>query len=544
MDRLFAIFIEWAKKDKRWPFLLLLVIPVTFTCIQKYFELSFQETAWHWCFWIGTGALFILSGVLYWAVLPQELNKRLLKVGCPLSFFGIILIVVGIWQTIPSKLPEDRLVLAIVRFTPISPGADEEANNLPHRIEQELRDKQLKGAPIEIKRLSIQVEGTDEQARQEVAMSLGISRKGGSHVVLWGDVRKDEGELYVEPHLTIARQLQKIPIEERKLKKYTSYEPEHINFKKRLSNEIADVVILVYGLAYYNAMDWDKAIQILDHVQTNEGYLYKGLSLDNRAQQALNPQQDLQAAIAAYEKIIGSGPWNLNIQTDPLIWTAYLNRASVLATLSITAQSKEAIDYLRQVIMAYENTLQIQPRTELPLYWAVQNNLVNALCELSARVECEEGNELLMKALEVNMDPLQDNTRSELPQQWAMTQNCLGYALYNLGIRIEGNKGNKLLREAVERHQAALQFYKRTNFFKEWATAQNNLGVALCELGIRLRDNEGMRNLKEALTCFKNALLFYNETLYQEDHRGILANKLKVIQIIESLSKPKPEITP
>jgi len=544
MGMLTDIFTEWVKKENRWPLLLLLAIHGAFILSQNYFELSFRETAWHWSFWIVSGVVFIISGVLYCVIYLQGLRRRRLFIGGPLTFFGIVLIGGGLWQFMPSQLPEDRLVVAIAKFTPISPGADEEANNLPHRIEQELRDKQLKGAPIEIKRLSIQVEGTDEQARQEVAMSLGISRKGGSHMVLWGDVRKDEGELYVEPHLTIVRQLQKVPIEERKLKKYTSYEPEHINFKKRLSNEIADIVILVCGLAYYNAMDWDQAIQILDHVQSKEGYFYKGLCLDERAQQVVNPQQDLQAAIAAYEKIIGSGPWNLNIQTDPLIWTAYLNRASVLATLSITAQSKEAIDYLRQVIMAYENTLQIQPRTELPLYWAVQNNLVNALCELSARVECEEGNELLMKALEVNMDTLQDNTRSELPQQWAMTQNCLGYALCNLGIRIEGDKGNKLLREAVERHQAALQFHKRTNFFKEWATTQNNLGVALCELGIRLRDNEGMRNLKDALTCFDNALLFYNETHYQEDHRGILANKLKVIQIIESLSKPKPEVTP
>ena len=344
----------------------------------------------------------------------------------------------------------------------------------------------------------------------------------------------------MEPHLIVARQLRKVHIEERKLGEYVSYKPKHIDFKSRLSSEIADIMTLVYGIAYYEAGNWDQAIQILDHVQSKEGYSYKGLCLDERAQQAVNPQQDLQAAIETYEKIIGSGPWDLSAQSDPLTWSAYLSRAGAIATLSLTAQPKEALAYLRQAVKAFEDALQFHPRTELPLYWAIQSNLVNALCELSMRVGLEESNNLLLRAVEVNLDSLQDYTRSELPQQWAMTQNLLGYALYELGIRVGGAEGNKLLREAIKTYEPAFKVYTQAKMPKEWAATQNNLGDALCELGIQLGSNEGIRYLKDALASFDNALTVFDEKNYPEHYNGILNNKLKAIQLIESSSKSKP----
>ena len=346
------ILIEWAKQKKRWPLLLMLAIPLAlFPFSQNYYELSFKDTFCCWFFWVSNGLIFFLSGTLYWAVSYQELCR--LWVCIPLTFFGIVLILGGLWQLTPLPLPEDKLFVAIARFTPVSSVAKEEADNIAHRIKQELCEKQREGAPLEIRGLLTQVDGLDEQARHRSAILLCKSRKGNAHIILWGEVRKDEKELYVEPHFTVARQMQNARIEERNLKNYTNYEPEHIDFKKRLSNEIADIVTLVYGLAYYKTGRWDQAIQILDHVQSNEGYLYKGLCLHNRAEQSVNPQKDLQAAIEIYEKILGPDPLNLTLQSDLLTWTAYTNRANVIVALSLFAQPKESLAQLKYAVNVY-----------------------------------------------------------------------------------------------------------------------------------------------------------------------------------------------
>ena len=162
-NKLVEKLIEWFLREKRWPLLFLIPgIPCAFIFIQKFFELPFRETFSHWSFLISSGVLFILSGVLYWVIFTQSMPSHRRWRGIPIAVIGFVVLFLGLWQLKPPSLPEDKLVVTIVRFTPISSGADEEANNFPHRVEQKLREKHHEGVPLEIKRLSIEVSGDNE----------------------------------------------------------------------------------------------------------------------------------------------------------------------------------------------------------------------------------------------------------------------------------------------------------------------------------------------------------------------------------------------
>jgi tetratricopeptide (TPR) repeat protein len=275
MGQLLDFFIQWAKQGKRWPLLLLLLNPAAFGLVQQYFGLTFRETVAHGVYWILSGGIFVVSGILYWGILPRSRNRVLL--GGALSLCGVVFLAGAAWRLEPPSLPEDRFVIAIARFVPVSPAAVDEASNLPHRIVQLLQEKADNGVPLTAKLLSQQIEGPDEETRHEAAVKLARSRNGNAHVIVWGEVRKDEGELYVMFRLTVGRPFRRIRPEERGGESVVSV-ANHLEFKQQLSSQIADLVTVIYGLAYYNAGDWDRAIEILGHASSDEGSLYRGLS--------------------------------------------------------------------------------------------------------------------------------------------------------------------------------------------------------------------------------------------------------------------------
>jgi tetratricopeptide (TPR) repeat protein len=525
MSQLQEMLIDWAKKGKRWPLLpLLLGIPAAFYFIQAYFALSFRGTLTHPLFWVATGVLAILAGALYWAVFPRA--KLRLLAGGILALVGVGFLAGGFRRSTRPPLPEDRLVVAIARFSPVSPGANEEADNIPHRIGQRLQERQNQGAPLEIRLLSESVAGDDEGERRKAANALCTSRRVKAHVILWGEVRKDEGELYVKPRLTVGRQPLQAHIQEPSLGEFVSREPRQLEFKERLSKDIADVVGLVYGIAWCKVGRWDRALRILDDVKSNEGYLYKGLCLTQRAQSVANPRQDLEGALTAYEKIIGQPRlWKLTAWTDELTWAAYLNRANAIAARALSSPPEQSTAFLREAIEAYRAALQVHTRAELPQDWArTQNNLGNALRELGTRAGGEEGNKLLREAVEAFRAALQVHTQAELPQGWAATQNSLGNALVELGTRAGGEEGNKLLREAVEAYRAALQVATRAELPQGWAATQNGLGSALRELGTRTGGEEGNKLLREAVEAFRAALQVYTRAELPQGWAGTQNN--------------------
>lgn len=317
VSKLLDRFIEWALREKRWPLLFFIGYLPLFSFVRQFFELSFRETFRHWCFLVVGGVLLILSGLFYIAIVSPKTSR--LKSGAAILLAGALALIMGLLQFSPQPLSDDKLVVAIAGFTPVSAEAEAEAQNITHRIEGELREKQLDGAPLKIRRLTARVSGPDAEARRRAAIALCASPKGKAHVVLWGEVRKDAGELYVHPCLTIARQWRPARIQEDHLgAPFTptiSHEPTHLEFKKRLATEIADIVVVVYGLAYYRTGEWDRSISILKHADTQEACLMRGV--------AYLAKGDYQKSLAPLKKAVGRPRINVSAYNNLAI--AYLH---------------------------------------------------------------------------------------------------------------------------------------------------------------------------------------------------------------------------
>ena len=270
-----------------------LCVPLFFGIIQQYFSLSFRETFWHWTFLSINGLLFIFSGTLDRVFFPQKLHglfPNIFLVVC-----GALFLTGALWRLKPVSLPKDRLIVAVAQFNSVSPGAVDEADNIQHRIYQELK-KNHKGAPLEVKCLPDKVVGSGDQEKRKTAIQLTNTDRNSAHMVLWGDVRKDEEELFVEPHLTVVNHLPEASLEERTLQAYVSCEPNKLQFKKRLSTEIADVITVICGIAYCKAERWDAAIEVLRSVSSNEADFYKALSFYGSSIEKIDPKQDLRTS--------------------------------------------------------------------------------------------------------------------------------------------------------------------------------------------------------------------------------------------------------
>ena len=282
MNKLLDIFIEWAKTRERWPLLLLFAIPVAFSATQQYFDLTFRDTVHHWSFLIFSGSFIIISGFIHFAVSPNRLRLRYSWIASGFVLLGISTTIVGILQLKSPSLSKDRLVVAIALFTPINDAAKNEAKTLPHRIAKKLREKPQDAIPLEIKILDLEIIASSESKRHEVALNLGRSRQGAAHLILWGDVRKEDGELYIELQITVVQPLGKVIIDEQHRGEFVSTEPNFLQFKRMVSAKTADLVTFIYGLAFFKTSQWDKAVEVLTHVQSTEGRLYKALSLKGK----------------------------------------------------------------------------------------------------------------------------------------------------------------------------------------------------------------------------------------------------------------------
>jgi len=282
VGKLVDIFVEWAKKEGRWPLLFPLLLPGIVKFSQEYFQVSFRAATTHWSVLFAGGAVLIASGSLYWLLRRLDgVNDRIWS-GGSLALIGVILVAGGAWQLQPAPLPSDRLVVAIARLSAVTGGARDDADNLAHSLEQALRDKQQAGIPLEAKRLVIEVAGADERSRRATAIAIARSRESGAHVVVWGDVRRDEGQLYVEPRLTVARPLGKELPAERSMGRYSSEGPSHINFKKRLSTDVVEMVSFLYGLALFNAGRWQEAAGVFEKSKSPPNRLYYATTLINQ----------------------------------------------------------------------------------------------------------------------------------------------------------------------------------------------------------------------------------------------------------------------
>ena len=459
--------------SKHWALLFPLAgIPAAYAAAQNYFGLENGQVLTHWFFWTSS-ALF----VVFW------------------------------WLFKPGSLPEDILVVAVAPFLPANPETQKESADLARQIGRRLMDSQSEGVPLQVKYLSRPVTGKDERERRQSVLRLSQSREGRAHLILWGDVRKDQGKLLISARLTVTRCSERTPIALRRMGEFISPQPRHLPLPEFPADQPAALLNLANGLAYYNVNLLERAIKIFERVQSNEGHFYRALCLQRRSREVSNPQKYLRATIDAYQKLQSSAPQPLILEGDSVAMASRFNRAIALSILGRFAHPAEGIAYLREAAEVYRAALLLPAQKEFPEDWAAtQNNLGVTLRNLGTRLRGEDGNALLREAAEKYQNALAVLAFETHPADWAMVQNNLGVALNDLGVRLGGEEGNKLLRDAVEAYREALRVRTKKTFPLEQAVTRNNLGNTLNDLGTRLGGEEGKGLLSEAVEAFRNAL--------------------------------------
>lgn len=393
----------------------------------------FEEYKHYW-------PLLILSLLYPWFLLVQSDPKPAFVSLLPYAWFlyGYIAIFIStiatfVYVNYPRKPPHDTLVVAIANFSYETDTAKDSAINMPSRIVDALEEISSDNAPLTIKRIKVKVDEADEQASVNKAKKLAKGPYVNAHIVIWGEVRLDSGQLKISPRITVAQKLGGQDLAERKMEgRAANTEPDHLRLKEILAADLADLVALIHGMAWYNAAQndpahWDKAIAVLEQVKGAEGQFYKGLSHDYRSERVAKP-----------------------------------------------------VDDLRKAVTAFERALEDLTRKDLPQDWAMtQENLGNVLATLGERLEGAEGSEKLEEAVSAFKSALEVRTRKDLPQKWAMTQENLGIAFAEIAKREKGEKGIGYINESIACYDNALSVFDKKNFPYNHRKATDNKNIAL-----------------------------------------------------------------
>lgn len=417
MKYLFKALVEWSVPRRYWPLLLTGMIPFAPLVLQQYFSITFKEALHHWTFAVFSGVVLIVAGSLFyflefipkrtlprtgsifdrpniWKILYR--NPIKLWLGLLLVIVGIYVVNMGYGKSRPPVLPDNKMVVTVLRFTPVSSAAIDDSDNVSHRIEQLLLEKKVQGAPLEVKRLNRTAEGNDDKEKEDAARNIAFSSYGYCHVVIWGEVRKDEGEIYVKPHITIARQPSNIILSERSISPRRTLAPSNLEFKELLASDVAELVVFIYGLSYFAKHDWNNAIEILQHARSSEGALLRGLSFQERAS-GKNLRADLLASVECLQRFFPEdGPALLTV--GHFYAASYMG--SAYARLADFALPKDEISLLRSAEKFSRIADLLSEQAEDPQQQVnVKTNLASTLTALALITKGAEGQKLLGEAL-------------------------------------------------------------------------------------------------------------------------------------------------
>lgn len=500
------LFINWVIEKKYWHFLLLFLIPCLFILTELYFALSFADTCSHWFFLISTGLILIIMGTLGFAFKKYEkYRKSLFAIYISFILGGIGTLIFCYFQYKLPLLPDDKLVVLITKFTSASSAAEEDSENIPHRIEQTLKKKQTEGIPLEIKRISKQVRGTDKYSKHNCALKIGASKEGHAHVILWGEVRKDENELYVTPRLTIIKKMKNVNVEDREIE-FSNKENNHIDFKEHIAKEISNITTFVCGLAYYEAKKWSEAIQIFDQIPSDESQYYKGLCLYKRAFTTEQPKQELLSAYRIFYNIFESNKSGISKFKEELYFEVQRYLVQTLIELSSLSEPQEGLsylykaenisssiyNYLSESIQKDKNSAQLRNNC-LNLYLA-HEDLGIVLFRLGEMLSGDEGNSYLEEAIKVYSTEQINILQKLVPPQWqASILNQLGMVFHKLGLRLGADKGKESMEKAVETIRNSLQILQKNGLVTKGDMAYYNFGLVLSDLGKMIGGEEGIR---------------------------------------------------
>ncbi len=566
IDEQFSKIVEKYKLKQLY---ILFFIPLAFSFTKLFYELSFHDTFFHWLFLITVAVLLFLSAFSGFKF--NKFNKLTCTINSSLIIVGIAASIYCYYSNKLPQLPDDKLVVLITKFTPVSPAAEEDSENIPHRIEQELQKKQTEGIPLEIKRISKRVIGSNKDSRYDHAIKIGSSKEGHAHVILWGDVRKDEDELYVTPKITIIKKMENVYDRETE---FSRKENNHIEFKERIAKEISNIIIFICGLAFYETKRWDEAIQLFDRTPSDETQYYKGLCLYNRAFTTEQPKQDLLAAYRVFYNIFEPKKSDLykfeeelyfEVQnylvktlialsnlSDPQISLDYLRNAenisrpicnylaksiqenegsvknnflnlylarenlgTVLSMLGEMLSGDEGVSYLEEAIKICisAQTDILQKLAPPPSQWqaATFSNLGVAFSRLERRLGTDNGKVYLEKAIESHRNALEILQKNKLITKGDMTYYNLALALSNLGEMISGENGIRLFKESIVMLEKSLELNKKEEFSYKWASIQNALGGTFFNLSYKTKDEE---LLLKSIEKFQDALIVFERSKY------------------------------
>lgn len=556
MEIIINKFVEWAIQNKRWPLLLLLFIPLVVVFYESQLEFSFYETIDRFDFWVIVAFNLIITGVLFYLILRKNIIR--LYVSIPLIIFGTIAILYGYFQQKLPSLPKDKMVVAIAKFSSISPAAVDEALNFQHRIEQQLHEKIREGVPLNTKLLPIQVTGVDDYSKRDSALNIINSELGQAHAIIWGEIRKEEGETFCKLRITISEKTPNINFTGDFLRGFLFHGNQiDIEFKENFADNIANTILYICGLSYYNSGNWDKALEIFNNVKSEVGYLYKGFTLIKKSESSLNPVNILKEAMICFEKVINSTSAQFDARSNRIYTDAYINTGTVYLYLSEFVNNVEKIELLQKSKEIFSNYLEtFNDQVPFEKLVVIKGNLGLVFYHLGKLKSGKEGLKLLNDSVEIFRSILKIINKSEQPHKWAIIQSNLGVILYNMGIEIQGDNainiwknaykvllevinqtdkssypfewhyayGNlglvssvlgkvpgctssdKFLNDAKFIYMTLLNYFTKSEFPYQWILTQKNLALTHREIGIRATGKIGINILKEAIDSCQHAL--------------------------------------
>ncbi|MDH5638673.1 MAG: hypothetical protein OEZ04_09290, partial [Nitrospinota bacterium] len=275
---------------------------------------------------------FFLLPIWYWLFKEYHEIAKFKDVLLDLDFLLVAILIViasGLAQftvyVLKPTLHEHRLVVLIAHFNELGDEVRERGAAFAKRIERELKSKIKDGAPMEVCSLHGKIEPEPGETMEDAARRLGKAPQTLAHLVLFGDIELEDGELCIEPKIAIIEKFANKEIQEREIVSGTTsagpQEPTYLELKKIKARETADMVALVTGLSFLRAGKYADTLKYLKTVHNTEAAFYRGLVLSKMAASSFDPVPLYLKAADEYNKALEV--WKRD--TSPQQWATTQN---------------------------------------------------------------------------------------------------------------------------------------------------------------------------------------------------------------------------
>jgi tetratricopeptide (TPR) repeat protein len=226
------------------------VIGILYEGIKQYFNLDLRTTI--------TNSYFIISSAVTIVI-------------CILIYLLLVL----------RPAPKDRIVIAVVKFYPVTQDDKQEADRLQDRVIEALNERMLefkiKGSVNPLPEI---VDPQSDKGKKEI-ISLGEQYQ--AHLVIGGRVRVDE-EYYFRPQIfnLYARPNQFSPGSSRgATKNFTLPKEQSFALKEQKIADVTNLAIFICGMLKVYAAQYGEAVKILDAIEdpSPEAMFYHGFAL-------------------------------------------------------------------------------------------------------------------------------------------------------------------------------------------------------------------------------------------------------------------------